>query len=858
MKKRIFTSMALVSGLIALLVSAAMCFIFYGRLSDYAWSETKKYAQAYGAAASADAAIAEVSAVRDRDLRFTVIGPGGDVLYDTAAPAETLPSHADRKEFAEAIALAEGKDRRISDTLRRETYYYAVRLRDGSVLRAGMTQDSIFAIFSGVLPVSAFFALAVCALGYVMAGRVASGIVKPLDLLGGGALESQQIVAAPYDELSPFVRTIKRQREYIACQLAELRRRTDTIDAIMDSMQEGLIIVNAYGVAVSANRSALRLLGAEAPMDGRSALDLLRDINLIKRMRAALAGERGEMDWARSGVTYRVYFSPAGGEANGAAAEDGNAVVGGMAGGKAISAAASGAGSNSSGTLPGAAGGAVAGGVASAGAANGAAVAAASPSGAGATGGASIGTGAGARGGGAIIIFMDITEKAEAERLRREFSANVSHELKTPLTSISGYAEIICGGLCASEGDARSFAGKIGDEAARLMSLVNDILIMSELDEMGAACGAAPRGDGGGGNPAGGGMSAYGLLEDVDVLAVAQEAAQSLAAKARDGGVSVSARRAGGPGEHSGPSGLSRSGDSGGRGGPDEHSGRGLSGSGDSAGPGRAGERSDSGSSGSGDSGGRGGPDEHSGSGFSGTGDSAGPGRAGERSGSGFSGSGDSAGPGRAGERSGPADSSDSSVSGDCDGSGNSGASDGSDASGGSGAEGAAAGAANPASPASADAAASRAVDAQACAASLASANASAGAGAGPSPSASAAGTAVRANRLMMFELLHNLVDNAIKYNRPGGEVEVRVAEAGGRVSVSVSDTGIGIPGEAQERVFERFYRVDKSRSRKTGGTGLGLAIVKHIAQAHGASVSLKSKLGEGTTVTVEFPAPPP
>ncbi|MDR1440200.1 MAG: two-component sensor histidine kinase, partial [Clostridiales bacterium] len=104
-------------------------------------------------------------------------------------------------------------------------------------------------------------------------------------------------------------------------------------------------------------------------------------------------------------------------------------------------------------------------------------------------------------------------------------------------------------------------------------------------------------------------------------------------------------------------------------------------------------------------------------------------------------------------------------------------------------------------------------------------------------------------------ELLYNLVDNAIKYNKPGGAVDVSVAGDGARVAARVADTGIGIPEEAQERVFERFYRVDKSRSRKTGGTGLGLAIVKHIAQACGASVSLASKPGEGTSVTVEFAA---
>ncbi|MBO5556927.1 MAG: ATP-binding protein [Oscillospiraceae bacterium] len=102
-------------------------------------------------------------------------------------------------------------------------------------------------------------------------------------------------------------------------------------------------------------------------------------------------------------------------------------------------------------------------------------------------------------------------------------------------------------------------------------------------------------------------------------------------------------------------------------------------------------------------------------------------------------------------------------------------------------------------------------------------------------------------------EMLFNLVDNAIKYNRDGGSVTVRVKEADGKASVSVTDTGIGIPTDEQDRVFERFYRVDKSHSKQIGGTGLGLSIVKHGAQLHGAKVMLDSEPGKGTTATIVF-----
>ena len=105
-------------------------------------------------------------------------------------------------------------------------------------------------------------------------------------------------------------------------------------------------------------------------------------------------------------------------------------------------------------------------------------------------------------------------------------------------------------------------------------------------------------------------------------------------------------------------------------------------------------------------------------------------------------------------------------------------------------------------------------------------------------------------------ELIYNLCDNAIKYNRKGGSVTVSTAEENGQPVLRVADTGIGIPAAEQDRVFERFYRVDKSHSRAIGGTGLGLSIVKHAAAYHHARVALESTLGTGTTVTVTFPRP--
>ena len=107
----------------------------------------------------------------------------------------------------------------------------------------------------------------------------------------------------------------------------------------------------------------------------------------------------------------------------------------------------------------------------------------------------------------------------------------------------------------------------------------------------------------------------------------------------------------------------------------------------------------------------------------------------------------------------------------------------------------------------------------------------------------------INASRYMISELIYNLCDNAIRYNNPNGKVSVEISEK----KITVSDTGIGIPKECQERIFERFYRVDKSRSKQTGGTGLGLAIVKHIAIQHNAKIEVSSEINKGTTISVIF-----
>jgi two-component system phosphate regulon sensor histidine kinase PhoR len=114
--------------------------------------------------------------------------------------------------------------------------------------------------------------------------------------------------------------------------------------------------------------------------------------------------------------------------------------------------------------------------------------------------------------------------------------------------------------------------------------------------------------------------------------------------------------------------------------------------------------------------------------------------------------------------------------------------------------------------------------------------------------------TVLNGDRKLIKTACGNLLDNAIKYNRPGGKVEIFVKDKGDEISIDISDSGIGIPEKEQAKIFERFYRVDKARSRETGGTGLGLSIVKHIAEFHGGSVSVESTPGYGSTFRLTLP----
>lgn len=235
---------------------------------------------------------------------------------------------------------------------------------------------------------------------------------------------------------------------------------------------------------------------------------------------------------------------------------------------------------------------------------------------------------------GVVILCFDITETAFAERTRKEFTANVSHELKTPLQSIIGSAELLEKGLVKPE-DTKRFVGNIKNEATRLVSLINDIIRLSQLDE-----------------------NSETATESVDLYDIANEVIEVLTVSASKKQVELR-------------------------------------------------------------------------------------------------------------------------------------------------------------------------LNGESC--------------------------VMNGIRRYLYEIVYNLCDNAIRYNKDGGKVMIDLKSKDGNIVLSVSDTGIGIPAEHQNRIFERFYRVDKSHSKETGGTGLGLSIVKHAVAYHGGTIKLESKLGEGTTITVEF-----
>ena len=478
-------------------------------------------------------------------FRVTWIDINGTVLFDSWVDESTMENHADREEIQEAFETGSGSAVRNSTTLTEQTYYEARRLSDGTVLRISANQASAWALMMDLLWPIILIAVLAIGLSALLARRMATKIVEPLNKLN---LE-QPLSNDTYEELSPLLRRINQQHLQINAQMRKLQHKTDEFIQITSHMQEGLVVLDKETYIRSINSAAMKIFRAEEICVGSSFFQINRSNALRQALNDALDHGHGSTVQELDGRAYRFDMSSIQSE------------------GKLL---------------------------------------------------------------GAVILAVDVTESQNAEQMRREFSANVSHELKTPLQGIIGSAELLESGLAKPEDQPR-FIGHIRKEASRLVNLIEDIIRLSQLDE---------------------GVELP--KENVDMLELAEDVKAILEASAAEKQISIS-------------------------------------------------------------------------------------------------------------------------VSG--------------------------------------------------------------------------AGFTVMGVRRMLHEVVYNLCDNAIKYNIPGGSVTI-CAENNRLV---VSDTGIGIPSEHKNRIFERFYRVDKSHSKASGGTGLGLSIVKHAAAYHKAEIHLESTPGKGTTIAVLF-----
>ncbi len=494
--------------------------------------------------------LAYLDSLKLRDSRITWIAADGAVLFDSEADASAMENHMDREEVKMALASGTGKSTRQSATLLEETLYLARMLEDGSVLRMSVTSDTALSLALGLAQPMVIVALIGMLFSGFLARSMARRIVEPFNRLD----LDRPMDNDTYEELSPLLKRISRQRRQIERQLVELTKRTEEFSLITRAMKEGLVLLDASRKVLSINPAAQGLFNVDGDCHGLDILLLDRSRELQEAILESQKYGHSQSRLMRGEQEFQL---------------DITCIIRDK------------------------------------------------------------------RTEGFVLLAIDVTEQAETERRRREFSANVSHELKTPLQTIIGSAELLEHGLVPQQDTAR-FAGNMRREALRLVALIEDIIHLSRLEE---------------------GMELP--AQDFDVLDLLSEVALDFHDAAASQGITLSVE-----------------------------------------------------------------------------GESA----------------------------------------------------------------------------------------------------------------------KLHSVRPLLKEIVSNLCDNAIKYNVEGGTVRMTQQEKDGKLMISVADSGFGISQEDQERIFERFYRVDKSHSRATGGTGLGLSIVKHAVQRIGAEITVESEPGKGSVFTVLFP----
>lgn len=502
--------------------------------------------------------------------RITIIAKDGSVIGDSLGEHSKMENHADRPEVVSAKRSGAGIAVRRSPTVGDEEMYAARRLEDGSVMRMALRISGAGHYIPQILPAAFVAVLAAVLISMIVAANLTDSVVVPLRKVRRALSDVREgnyetrIERCGYEEVNDVIEGLNGLTASMRSAAAQLENERRKVDFILESMEEGLVLVDGRLDIVHANPSAKAFFRCEAPVEGKSVLYLVHQPHVIEAVTQAIeqgASRLFDLETDSKHIV-SVHITP---------------VDGGYLGGTP-------------------------------------------------------------QGHGALMVIADVTNDRSAQHMRQEFFSNASHELKTPITSIGGFAELLQAGIVRDEEQERAYIARIQQESKRMAGLIEDILRISRLE------------------------SGREMEErtEVDMTKLCRDICEGLLPQAAKSGVTLE-------------------------------------------------------------------------------------------------------------------------------------------------------------------------LQAESC--------------------------VYYADKRQMDELCRNLIDNAVKYNRPGGRVAVTLKQEEKGMRLVVADTGIGIPMESHNRVFERFYRVDKGRSGKVGSTGLGLSIVKHIVAANKGEISLQSREGVGTTVTVTLPS---
>ena len=402
MRERIFKSMCLLV-LCAILLTSVVQGLFFSRELYDAMKQQLRSEAAFLSEGIENDGLAYLQQVTNASqaTRITLISHNGTVLFDTNIDKETeMSNHNERPEVVAARVSGSGEAVRDSETLGMQTFYYAVLLSDGQVLRVSHAMSSFWHNILITLPYLALFAALILLVSLYFVHRQVQKIVVPINELDLEHPETNDV----YDELSPLLARLSKQNQQINLQMKELAERQQEFSTLTENMNEGLVIVNAHGYILSINKRAVQIFGLrDDNYLQKHILVVNRNLELQQMIEQGLKGQEAEMMLSLEGRQYQIMSNPI------------------LIEGKVR---------------------------------------------------------------GLVLLLLDVTEKQQQEQMRREFTANVSHELRTPLTAISGFAEIMSQGLVQPQ-DMKPFAEKIYKEANRLISLVGDIIQLSQLDEGG-------------------------------------------------------------------------------------------------------------------------------------------------------------------------------------------------------------------------------------------------------------------------------------------------------------------------------------------------------------------------------------